>query len=108
MLRFALGVGERGGFRSPDETSVSAVADGGVRGAASELAGLGETGSVAAGALRVAAGEGCPAAPGAYTRAATETKPSTRPAAAAAKIVQRGRAGRCDSGRLAGCEKLDT
>jgi hypothetical protein len=108
MLRFALGGGERGGFRSPEDASMSGVAEGGVRGAVSELAGLGETGSVAAGALRVAAGEGCPAAPGAYTRAATEAKPSTSPAAAAAKIVQRERAGRCESGRLAGCEKLDT
>lgn len=106
MLRFALGGGERGGFRSPDEKS--GVADGGVRGAASELAGLGETGGVAAGALRVVAGVGCPAALGAYTRAATEAKPSTSPAAAAAKIVQRERPGRCDCGPLAGSEKLDT
>ena len=105
MLRFALGGGVRGGFRSPDEKS--GVAEGCVRGAASELAGLGET-AVAAGALRVVAGVGWPAALGAYTRAATEANPSTSPAAAAAKIVQRERPGRCDCGPLAGSEKLDT
>lgn len=105
MLRFALGVAARVGLRSPDDSSFSGVAEAGVRSVAFDLAGLGATGGVApgdagAGALSVAAGDGCAAAPGAYTRAATEAKPSTRPAAAAATIVQRERPGRCDPGPL--------
>jgi hypothetical protein len=98
MVRFALGGAGRVGFRSSDESSLSGVTEGGVRGAAAELADLGSAGGAAgaatAGVLSVAAGDGCCAAPGVYTRAATEAKPSTSPAAAAATIVQRERPGR--------------
>jgi hypothetical protein len=113
MLRFALGAGARVGLRSPDESSFSGVAEAFVRNVAFDLAGLGATGGVApgdagAGALSVTAGDGCAAAPGAYTRAATDAKPSTRPAAAAATIVQRERPGRCDPGLLDVSDTRDT
>ena len=111
MLRFALGVAGRVGFRSLDDSSLSGVAEGGGRGAAVELAGAGlaTAGSGAAGrALSVGARAGCAAAPGAYTRAATEANPNRSPAAAAATIVQRERRGRSDSGALDVSETLDT
>jgi hypothetical protein len=113
MLRFALGAGGRASLRSPDGGSPSRVTEDGVRGAAAELADSGAVGSGIAGAtglgvLSVVAGDGCSAAPGAYTRAATEAKPNTSPAAAAATIVQRERTGRCDSGSFAVSDTLDT
>jgi hypothetical protein len=112
MVRFALGAG-RAGLRSPDDSSVSGVTEDGVRGAAAEGADSGAAGDVVAGAkgrgvLSVVAGDGCSAAPGVNTRVATEAKPSTSPAAAAATIVQRDRRGRSDSALLAVSETLDT
>lgn len=113
MLRLALGAGGRDSLRSLDDGSLSRVTEDGVRGAAAELADSGAAGSGVAGAtrpgvLRVVAGDGCSAAPGAYTRAATEAKPNTSPAAAAATIVQRERPGRSDSGPFAVSDTLDT
>lgn len=102
MLRFALGVAGRGGLRSPDESSLTGVAEGALRACVAEAAGLAAARAVADGeddgAPSVAPGEGCSAAPGEYTRTATEASPKTRPAAAAAKIVQRERPGRCEAG----------
>jgi hypothetical protein len=113
MVRFALGGAGRVGFRSSDESSASGITEGGVGGAAIELTDLGAAADVTAGAttpgvLSVVAGDGCCAAPGTYTRAATEAKPNTSPAAAAATIVQRERGGHCDAGPLADSETLDT
>ena len=113
MLRFALGVAGRVSLRSPGTGSSSGVAEDGARGAVAERADAGAadgalTGAMAPVALSVVAGDGCSAAPGVYTRAATEAKPNTSPAAAAATIVQRERPGRCDVGPLAVSETLET
>jgi hypothetical protein len=114
MLRFALGCARRAGvdLRSLGADASSALVAGadaeGATAGASLVAG-GVTKGGAAGALSGAAGAGCAAGPKACRRAATEARPNSRPAAAAATIVQRERPiTRCDSGPLGASDTLDT
>lgn len=94
MLRFAPGLAARGALGS-GETRSSAAAREDAAGAFDPAEALAETGAGVAGAPTDAGLDksspawGCAATPAARIRPATEAKPSSKPAVAAATIIQR-------------------